>query len=87
MQQARELVEDELRNLPLSGGPSELYEPISYVLKLGGKRFRPVMAIMSCNLFTDDFNKAIMPALGIELFHNFTLLHDDIMDESPRHSG
>lgn len=82
MQQARQLVEDELRDLPLSGGPAELYEPVSYVLKLGGKRLRPVLAIMSCNLFTDDYRKAVRPALGIELFHNFTLLHDDIMDES-----
>lgn len=62
--------------------PKNLYEPIAYTLAMGGKRFRPVMVLLACNLFTDKIEKAIPAALAIEVFHNFTLLHDDIMDES-----
>lgn len=64
------------------GEPKELYEPIEYVLSVGGKRLRPVLMLMACNLFSDDIEKAIKPALGIEIFHNFTLVHDDIMDNA-----
>ena len=63
--------------------PSELYEPISYTLLLGGKRMRPVLLLMACDIFDGELEKAIQPALGIEVFHNFTLLHDDIMDKAP----
>jgi geranylgeranyl diphosphate synthase, type II len=63
--------------------PYELYEPISYTLELGGKRIRPVMVLLACNLFKNDISKAIHPALAIEYFHNFTLIHDDIMDDAP----
>ncbi len=80
--QARNSIDRKLGELPLSRGPAELYDPISYIISIGGKRLRPVMLLMSCNLFIDEYEKAIEPALGIELFHNFTLLHDDIMDES-----
>ncbi len=62
--------------------PKELYEPVKYVLSVGGKRLRPVLMLMACNLFSDDIEKAIKPALGIEIFHNFTLVHDDIMDNA-----
>lgn len=67
--------------------PTELYEPILYILSLGGKRLRPVLTLMSCQLFDEAFDKAIFPALGIEVFHNFTLLHDDIMDNAPIRRG
>lgn len=63
--------------------PKELYEPINYLMDLGGKRMRPVLLLMAFDLFSDDINKAINPALGIEVFHNFTLMHDDIMDNAP----
>ncbi|MBL0048774.1 MAG: polyprenyl synthetase family protein [Bacteroidetes bacterium] len=63
--------------------PAELYEPISYTLLLGGKRMRPVLLLMACDLFDGNIDTAIQPALGIEVFHNFTLLHDDIMDKAP----
>ncbi len=63
--------------------PAELYEPLSYTLQLGGKRMRPVLLLMATELFNGDIDKAIAPALGIEVFHNFTLLHDDIMDNAP----
>ncbi|MDP3434622.1 MAG: polyprenyl synthetase family protein [Bacteroidota bacterium] len=62
--------------------PTNLYEPIGYTLAMGGKRLRPVMVLMACNLFTDKIEKALPAALAIEVFHNFTLLHDDIMDQA-----
>ncbi|MEO8794337.1 MAG: polyprenyl synthetase family protein [Daejeonella sp.] len=67
--------------------PKELYEPISYLMDLGGKRLRPACLMMACNLFTDDVTPAIKPALAIEVFHNFTLMHDDIMDQAPLRRG
>ena len=62
--------------------PKNLYEPIAYTLAMEGKRIRPVMTLLACNLFTDKVEKAIPAAIAIEIFHNFTLLHDDIMDEA-----
>lgn len=67
--------------------PVELYEPIAYTLALGGKRIRPVMALMACEYLGGDYRKALNPAIGIEIFHNFTLLHDDIMDDAPIRRG
>lgn len=67
--------------------PKELYEPISYTLRLEGKRIRPLLVLMSCDLFNGEIEKAVNPAIGIEIFHNFTLLHDDIMDQSPIRRG
>jgi len=67
--------------------PIELYNPISYTLSLGGKRMRPVLALLACDLFNGNIEDAIKPAIGIELFHNFTLLHDDIMDNAPIRRG
>ncbi|MGC4129183.1 MAG: polyprenyl synthetase family protein [Bergeyella sp.] len=63
--------------------PTELYEPMNYIISHGGKRLRPIMVLMGCDLFGGDLQKAIKPALAIEYFHNFTLIHDDIMDEAP----
>jgi geranylgeranyl diphosphate synthase type II len=63
--------------------PLELYEPIEYTLALGGKRMRPLLLLMARNLYGDDVNDALDAAVAIEIFHNFTLLHDDIMDEAP----
>lgn len=62
--------------------PENLYDPIRYSLAAGGKRLRPVFALLACNLFKDAVEAAINPAIAIEIFHNFTLLHDDIMDKS-----
>ncbi|MBO7441084.1 MAG: polyprenyl synthetase family protein [Bacteroidales bacterium] len=78
----RALVEDEIKNMNLPAEPSNFYEPIRYILSLGGKRLRPVFAMMACNVFSDDVTAAVKPAVGMEIFHNFTLLHDDIMDNS-----
>jgi len=62
--------------------PKNLYEPVGYALSMGGKRLRPVMVLIACNLFSETVEKAFPLALAIELFHNFTLLHDDIMDRA-----
>lgn len=77
------IIENKLKAHRFGSAPISLYEPIRYVLDLGGKRLRPVLTLMSCHLFRDDFTAAVDPALGIEVFHNFTLLHDDIMDNAP----
>lgn len=67
--------------------PAELYEPISYILSIGGKRMRPALLLMACDLFGGDVESALPPALAIEVFHNFTLMHDDIMDNAPIRRG
>ena len=67
--------------------PAELYEPITYILALGGKRMRPALLLMACDLFGGDVNAAMPAALAIEVFHNFTLMHDDIMDNAPIRRG
>jgi len=67
--------------------PASLYEPISYIMGLGGKRIRPTMLLMSTELFQGDLESAIPAALAIETFHNFTLIHDDIMDNAPLRRG
>jgi geranylgeranyl diphosphate synthase type II len=67
--------------------PAELYEPIRYLMALGGKRLRPVLTLMGTALFTEDWQKALHPAIAVEVFHNFTLMHDDIMDRAPLRRG
>ncbi len=67
--------------------PEALYEPINYIMSLGGKRIRPVLLLLAYNLYKEDLEKAMPAAYGIELFHNFTLLHDDIMDEADVRRG
>jgi geranylgeranyl diphosphate synthase type II len=62
--------------------PENLYNPIQYILKLGGKRLRPILTLLSCDIFSGDYKIALDAALAIEMFHNFTLMHDDIMDEA-----
>ena len=80
--QCKDLVEKEIENLNLNTEPNELYQPIEYILSLSGKRIRPALLLMACNIFSDKIDDAIHPALAIEIFHNFTLLHDDIMDSA-----
>jgi geranylgeranyl diphosphate synthase type II len=67
--------------------PRNLYEPITYILGLGGKRLRPVLVLMTAEIFKGDFKKALDAALAIEVFHNFSLVHDDIMDDAPVRRG
>lgn len=67
--------------------PRNLYEPMQYILGLGGKRLRPVMVLMAAEIFDADYHKALDAALAIEIFHNFSLVHDDIMDDAPLRRG
>jgi geranylgeranyl diphosphate synthase, type II len=82
-----ELIYQRIAKIKLSGKPVELYEPISYTLTMGGKRLRPAMCLLACDLFAGEVNNAVDPAIGIEIFHNFTLVHDDIMDQAPIRRG
>lgn len=85
--EAQNIVEKHIQNLSVPETPPELYEPVRYILSLGGKRLRPALVILACDLFEGDVNSAIVPAVAIEVFHNFTLLHDDIMDRSELRRG
>jgi len=87
IQELSALVSDELGRIEYPKNPSLLYEPIDYILGLGGKRMRPILVLMAYQLFDKNIEKAISPALAIEVFHNFTLLHDDIMDNAPLRRG
>lgn len=71
-----------LKDIKLDISPEELYQPVSYILSMGGKRIRPALVLLSANLFSDDIALSLKPAIGIEIFHNFTLMHDDIMDNA-----
>lgn len=82
-----EIVNKAIDTLPLEREPKGLYEPIRYVLSLGGKRIRPVLMLMAYNLYRDDVKPCIMPAIGLETYHNFTLLHDDLMDRAEVRRG
>ena len=87
IQELSTLISDELGRIEYPKSPSLLYEPIDYILSLGGKRMRPILVLMAHQLFDKNIEKAISPALAIEVFHNFTLLHDDIMDNAPLRRG
>ena len=87
IQELSSLINDKLGRIEYPKTPSLLYEPIDYVLSLGGKRMRPILVLMAHQLFDKNIEKAISSALAIEVFHNFTLLHDDIMDNAPLRRG
>lgn len=80
-------VEKHLESIQYGEEPKELYEPISYLMKLGGKRLRPVLVLLSGGLFQEEVGAMVAPASGVEVFHNFTLMHDDIMDQAPLRRG
>lgn len=82
LNQIQEIVNRAIKELDLSSEPVGLYDPIKYALSVGGKRIRPALTLMACNLYKENIESAIAPALGLEVFHNFTLLHDDIMDNA-----
>lgn len=77
----------EFKSLRFLKNPPELYEPIDYALSEGGKRIRPVLTVMICDFFGNNYQDALNPAIAIEIFHNFTLVHDDIMDNAPIRRG
>ena len=87
IQQYQEFVLDFLNAQQPVREPKNLYEPIQYILGLGGKKMRPVLTLMSAEIFDVDYSKALPAALAVEVFHNFSLVHDDIMDDAPLRRG
>lgn len=82
------IVSNGICTLDLKGEPAELYTPIEYMMSIGGKRIRPRLALLTCSLFTDKIeSEQVYPALGLEVFHTFTLIHDDIMDRADIRRG
>lgn len=89
MTQLAELFEKEISifSATLTKTPAELYDPIKYILSLGGKRLRPLLVLNSCKFYNGNIEQAIPIAMAVELFHNFSLIHDDIMDNAPLRRG
>lgn len=87
MQNLLEKINQKIRSINIPAQPAELYEPVTYTFSLGGKRMRPVLALLGYSLYKDDYEKGLDAAVALEVFHNFTLLHDDIMDNAPLRRG
>ena len=83
----RSALDKEIEQYSYGVDPAELYEPIRYLMALQGKRLRPLLTLLSVNLFSDQWKQALQPAHAVEVFHNFTLMHDDIMDKAPVRRG
>ena len=76
-----------LKNFIPPSHPNNLYDPVKYILSLNGKRIRPILTLLTCDLFKKEYKSALNAALAVEVFHNFSLVHDDIMDEAPLRRG
>jgi len=87
IKQLKVLIEEEIGRLQFKSEPENLYEPMAYMFGLGGKRIRPLLVLLGYSLFKDDPEKIVKSALVVEVFHNFTLMHDDIMDKAPIRRG
>jgi geranylgeranyl diphosphate synthase type II len=87
LQEYQSILEERINRVDFPKSPNNLYDPLRYFLKLGGKRTRPTLTMLGCSLFGEPGIKAVNAALAVELFHNFTLIHDDIMDEAPLRRG
>ncbi|MEO8516424.1 MAG: polyprenyl synthetase family protein [Flavobacterium sp.] len=85
--QYQDIISNHFLNSAIEKEPKNLYEPIQYILSLGGKRMRPVLTLMSAEVFNTDCKKALAAATAVEVFHNFSLIHDDIMDDAPLRRG
>ena len=83
----KDQINEAIQALAYGDDPVETYDPIRYIMSLGGKRMRPMLALLGTYLFDDDYIKSMRPAVGVEVFHNFTLMHDDIMDNAPLRRG
>ena len=81
------LFERHIAQMPTPEEPQRLYAPIKYGLEVGGKRIRPTLLMLAYNLYAEDIDRALMPAMAVEIFHNFTLLHDDVMDKADVRRG
>ncbi|MDI3526663.1 MAG: geranylgeranyl diphosphate synthase, type [Tenuifilum sp.] len=80
-------ITEAIKQVRLNKEPRNLYEPISYILGMGGKRIRPALLLAACNLYSDEIDNAIPASIAVEIFHNFTLVHDDIMDKATMRRG
>ena len=87
LEELGKIIESEIEDLTYPASPESLYDPIRYIMGLNGKRIRPLLVLMGYQLFDDKVKKALSSAIAIEVFHNFTLLHDDIMDNAPLRRG
>lgn len=87
IQELQNIIDKAVKETEYPKEPKELYEPIAYLMALGGKRLRPALVLMATDLFGGNIQEALAPALAVELFHNFTLMHDDIMDKAPLRRG
>lgn len=87
IQEYQRILEERIKNYEFPKEPKNLYDPLRYFLRIGGKRTRPSLTLLACHLFGEPGIKALNSALSIELFHNFTLIHDDIMDAAPLRRG
>lgn len=87
LSEAQNLIEKHLHNIKFPEKPAELYDPVRYILSIGGKRIRPALVLLACDMYAGSVDSAMHPATAIEIFHNFTLLHDDIMDRSELRRG
>jgi len=81
------IIGKEIQSIDYPKSPSQLYDPIAYLLALKGKRIRPALTLLACNLYSDEIEEAIAVALAWEIFHNFTLMHDDVMDKADLRRG
>ena len=80
-------INSEIKAMSFGQDPEELYRPIRYIMRQGGKRTRPIFTLLTYQMFNSDIDMAIPPAIAVELFHNFTLMHDDLMDQAPLRRG
>nr|WP_317631248.1 polyprenyl synthetase family protein [uncultured Flavobacterium sp.] len=87
IEEYQNLLNEYLTNINIPNQPNNLYEPIKYFMSIGGKRMRPILTLMSAEIFGCDYKKAFHAATAVELFHNFSLIHDDIMDDAPLRRG
>ena len=86
-EQLASIIQSGIDNIHYPALAPHLYDPVRYTLETGGKRLRPMLVLMAANLFTDHIDEAITPAIGLEMYHNFTLLHDDVMDNATDRRG
>lgn len=87
LSELQKAVANYMNHLDVDGDPHSLYEPIAYSISAGGKRIRPMLTVLACNIFSDNALQALPAAAALEVFHTFTLLHDDIMDNAPTRRG
>ncbi len=87
IQAMQKALENSIHDYSFGTHPNALYEPISYLMNIGGKRIRPLLCLLSYRLYKEDYESILLPAMAVEVFHNFTLMHDDIMDKAPLRRG